>query len=86
MSIDELLIQLSDASIRVRLTPDGVRVTNASALTDSLRRNLRGHRDQIIKELSMPLTDYALLLFDGAELDNRNNPIKEKYSDGGLLS
>ena len=86
MSIDDILTQCHRSNIRIRVVDNALRVTNASALTDSLRRNLRGHRDQIIKELSMPLTDYALLLFDGAELDNRNNPIKGKHSDGGLLS
>ncbi len=76
MSIDDILTQCHRSNIRIRVVENALRVTNASALTDSLRRSLRGHRDQIIKELSMPLTDYALLLFDGAELDNRNNPIK----------
>ena len=86
MSIDDLLTQLSDANIRVRVTPDGLRVTNASALTDNLRRSLRGHRDQIIKELSLPLTEYALLVFGGAEIDNRNKPVKaKKQEDAGLF-
>ena len=85
MSISDLLIRLSDADIRVRVIDNSLRVTNASNLTDELRRSLRGHRDQLIRELSLPLTDYAILLFDGVEISRSGKRIKAKQTNGNLL-
>ena len=85
MSISDLLICLSDLNIRVRVIDNSLRVTNASNLTDELRRNLRGHRDQLIRELSLPLTDYAILVFGGAEISRSGRRIKAKQTNGNLL-
>ena len=85
MSTDALLDQLWEAEIHIRLTPEGLRVTNASRLTDELRRNLRGHRDEIIQEMSRPLTERVLSVFGGAEVDVNGKPIKARPVNGGLL-
>ena len=78
MSTDALLTCLWEAEVHIRLTPEGLRVTNASRLTDDLRRNLRGHKDEIINEMSRPLTERVLSVFGGTEIDVNGRAIKAK--------
>ena len=76
MSTDALLTCLWEAEVHIRLTPEGLRVTNASRLTDDLRRNLRGHKDEIVNEMSRPLTERVLSVFGGDEIDVNGRAIK----------
>ena len=81
MSTDALLTCLWEAEVHIRLTPEGMRVTNASRLTDELRRNLRGHKDEIINEMSRPLTERVLSVFGGTEIDVNGRAIKAKRAE-----
>ena len=88
MSIDALLDQLWDAGVLISLVPEGLCVSNASRLTDELRSNIRSHREELIRYLSLPLFDRALMIFGGVEVDVNGRKIKPlgQPADGGLLA
>ena len=93
MSLDALLDQLEDAGVWVSLAPDNpipnsLRVSNASRLTDELRSNIRSHREELIRYLSLPLFDRVLMIFGGVEVDVNGRKIKppSQPTDGGLLA
>ena len=93
MSLDALLDQLEDAGVWVSLAPDNpipnsLRVSNASRLTDELRRDIRSHREELIRYLSLPLFDRVLMIFGGVEVDVNGRKIKPlgQPADGGLLA
>ena len=87
MSLDALLDQLEDAGVLISLVPDGLCVSNASRLTDELRSNIRSHREELIRYLSLPLFDRALAIFGGVEVDVNGRKIKPlgQPTDGGGL-
>ena len=68
--------------------PNSLRVSNASRLTDELRSNIRSHREELIRYLSLPLFDRALMIFGGVEVDVNGRKIKPlgQPADGGLLA
>ena len=76
MSVDALLDQLWDAGVLISLAPEGLCVSNASRLTDALRSNIRSHREELIRYLSLPLFDRALMIFGGVEVDVNGKKIK----------
>ena len=88
MSIDDLFDQFWDAGVRVTLVPEGLCVSNASRLTDELRSNIRSHREELIRYLSLPLFDRVLMIFGGVEVDVNGRKIKppSQPADGGLLA
>ena len=88
MSLDALLDQLEDAGVLISLVPEGLCVSNASRLTDELRSNIRSHREELIRYLSLPLFDRVLMIFGGVEVDVNGRKIKPlgPPADGGLLA
>ena len=93
MSLDALLDQLEDAGVWVSLAPDNpipnsLRVSNASRLTDELRSNIRSHREELIRYLSLPLFDRVLMIFGGVEVDvngRKIKPLGPPRGGGGLF-
>ena len=88
MSVDALLDQFWDAGVLISLVPEGLCVSNASRLTDELRSNIRSHREELIRYLSLPLFDRVLMIFGGVEVDVNGKKIKPlgPLADGGLLA
>ena len=86
MSIDDIFEICASANICISITGDSLRVTNASALTNEIRNGLRLHKQQIIKELSMPILNYALMMFpDSIEIGANGKKIKNADLYGGLF-
>ena len=88
MSIDDLFDQFWDAGVQVTLVPEGLCVSNASRLTDELRSNIRSHREELIRYLSLPLFDRALMIFGGVEVDvngRKIKPLGPPRGGGGLF-
>ena len=86
MSIDDVFEECAAADICISVHEGALRVTNASALTSSIRSGLRRHKEQMIRELSLPLMDYVFLLFPGSvEIGNNGKRIKRLDTSGKLF-
>ena len=86
MTINDVLDECRSANIHISVVGGGLRVTNASALTGSLRAGLKQHKSQLVRELSLPLLEYTILLFPGStEIANNGKKMKIPEPDGGLF-
>ena len=88
MSKTDVMLACFDAGICITVAEGRLRVTNASALTDEMRDGLRQHKEQIVRELSLPMIDYVFLLFPGCtEIDGKGRKVKQLPTDTkGLFS
>lgn len=82
MSKTDVMLACFDAGICITVAEGRLRVTNASALTDEMRDGLRQHKEQIVRELSLPMIDYVFLLFPGStEINGKGRKVKQLPTD-----